>query len=94
MHDSAAPDLEPTKAIDGSAASCPLGPALPPGFPAPLAFWIRTPCGRAKYQALVARPGVLARLRLGWFVLIASLRDLGQRLPQSEGEGGGGWPAD
>ena len=54
-----------------------------------VAFWIRTPCGRAKYQELAARPGLLARLRLGWFVLIAALRDLGQPLPQSEGEGGG-----
>ena len=55
-----------------------------------VAFWIRTPCGRAKYQELAARPGLLPRLRLGWFVLIAALRDLGRPLPQSEGEGGGG----
>ena len=27
-----------------------------------VAFWIRTPCGRAKYQELAARPGLLARL--------------------------------
>ncbi|MEI6615759.1 MAG: hypothetical protein WCL59_04190 [Cyanobium sp. ELA507] len=51
-------------------------------MPDSLAFWIRTPCGRAKYQALAARPGLLARLRLGWFVLIAALRDLGQPLLQ------------
>ena len=62
--------------------------ALPPA----LAHWIRTPCGRAKYQELAARPGRPARLRLGWFVLIAALRDLGQPLPQAEGEGGGGGP--
>jgi len=37
--------------------------------------WIKTECGRAKYADLAARPGVLARLRLGWFVLIAALRD-------------------
>ena len=55
-----------------------------------MAFWIRTPCGRAKYEQLAARPELLARLRLGWFVLIAALRDLGQPLPQTEGEGGGG----
>ena len=59
-------------------------------LPPALDFWIRTPCGRAKYQELAARPGLLARLRLGWFVLIAALRDLGRPLPQSEGEGGGG----
>lgn len=37
--------------------------------------WIKTDCGRAKYTELAARPGVAARLRLGWFVLIAALRD-------------------
>ena len=46
--------------------------------------WIKTECGRAKYADLAARPGVLARLRLGWFVLIAALRDW--QLPdQSDG---------
>ncbi|MFM7267754.1 MAG: hypothetical protein ACKOZT_04090 [Cyanobium sp.] len=54
-------------------------------MPPALAFWIRTPCGRAKYQVLAARPGLSARLRLGWFVLIAALRDLGQPLPAEEG---------
>lgn len=58
-----------------------------PALSEALAFWIRTPCGRAKYLALAARPGALARLRLAWFVLIAALRDLGQPLPQGE-EGG------
>jgi len=37
--------------------------------------WIKTDCGRARYAELAARPGALARLRLGWFVLIAALRD-------------------
>lgn len=37
--------------------------------------WIKTECGRAKYAELAARTGVLARLRLTWFVLIAALRD-------------------
>jgi hypothetical protein len=60
------------------------------GMPPSVAFWIRTPCGRAKYQELAGRPGSLARFRLGWFVLIAALRDLGQPPPQTEGEGGGG----
>lgn len=65
------------------------------GLPPELAFWIRTPCGRAKYGRLAARTGPLARLRLAWFVLIAALRDLGQPLPQAEGDadessGGGG----
>jgi hypothetical protein len=43
---------------------------------APAAFrWIKTDCGRAKYLDLSQREGVPARLRLGWFVLIAGLRD-------------------
>jgi len=37
--------------------------------------WIKTDCGRAKYHELVARPGPVARIRLAWFVVIASLRD-------------------
>jgi hypothetical protein len=60
------------------------------GMPPSVAFWIRTPCGRAKYLELAGRQGPLARFRLGWFVLIAALRDLGRPLPQTEGEGGGG----
>jgi hypothetical protein len=48
-----------------------------------LAAWIRTPCGRAKYLTLAERPGLPARLRLAWFVLIAALRDLGQPLPEA-----------
>ena len=38
--------------------------------------WIKTECGRAKYSELAKRPGLAAKLRLGWFVLIAALRDL------------------
>jgi hypothetical protein len=45
--------------------------------------WIKTECGRAKYAELAARPGLLAPLRLGWFVLIAALRDW--RLPDQAG---------
>ena len=37
--------------------------------------WIKTDCGRAKYADLSTRRGPAAKLRLGWFVLIASLRD-------------------
>ena len=50
------------------------GPA--PGLPAAIGRWIKTDCGRARYLELAARPGALARLRLGWFVLLAALRDL------------------
>ena len=38
--------------------------------------WIKTECGRAKYAQLSQRRGLLARLRLAWFVVIAVLRDL------------------
>jgi hypothetical protein len=37
--------------------------------------WIKTDCGRAKYAELAARPGAIARLRLAWFVMVASIRD-------------------
>jgi hypothetical protein len=37
--------------------------------------WIKTECGRAKYAELASRPGLLARLRLVWFVLVATVRD-------------------
>jgi hypothetical protein len=51
--------------------------ASPADPPQPAAFrWIKTDCGRAKYGDLSARRGPLAKLRLAWFVLIASLRDL------------------
>lgn len=43
--------------------------------PPPIHRWIKTACGRAKYAELAARPGLPARIRLGWFVLIAALRD-------------------
>ena len=41
--------------------------------------WIKTECGRAKYAQLAARRDPVNRLRLAWYVLIASLRDW--RLP-------------
>lgn len=37
--------------------------------------WIKTDCGRAKYAELANRPGPWAKLRLGWFVVIAAIRD-------------------
>jgi hypothetical protein len=81
-HDSPAAAPQPNGTSEATPAGCPLGPALPEGFPASLAGWIRTPCGRTKYLTLAARPGLPARLRLGWFVLMATLRDLGQPLPE------------
>ena len=44
--------------------------------PYPRAYrWIKTACGRAKYDDLAGRPGLWARIRLAWFVLIGALRD-------------------
>ena len=37
--------------------------------------WIKTPCGRAKYAELEAQRGILSRIRLGWFVFIAAIKD-------------------
>lgn len=52
-----------------------------PEVPASVARWVKTECGRAKYQALASRRGPWAGLRRWWFVLIAALRDW--RLPPS-----------
>lgn len=56
-----------------------------PTVPPAIARWIRSDCGRAKYLELAARPGLLARLRLAWFVLLGAFRDL-----PLAGRGGGG----
>ena len=37
--------------------------------------FIKTPCGQAKYIELESNNSLLGKLRLIWFVLIASLRD-------------------
>ena len=37
--------------------------------------YIKTPCGQAKYIELESNKTFLGKLRLMWFVLIASIRD-------------------
>ena len=37
--------------------------------------YIKTPCGQSKYLELSSNKTFLGRLRLIWFVLIASIRD-------------------
>ena len=37
---------------------------------------IKTPCGRSKYLDLASRKGLISKLRLYWFILIASIKDL------------------
>ncbi len=44
--------------------------------------WIKTECGRAKYADLSSRSGFVSKTRLGWFVVIAALRDW--RLPDPD----------
>ena len=39
---------------------------------------IKTVCGFEKYEELSKRKGLLNQLRFYWFVLIASLRDVGK----------------
>ena len=48
----------------------------------PIHRWIKTECGRAKYADLSNRRGFTAKARLGWFVVIAALRDW--RLPDPD----------
>ena len=59
------------------------GPAQQDGpmdHPLPRAYrWIKTECGRAKYDQLAAKSSLFSRLRLALFVLIATIRDW--RLP-------------
>ena len=37
--------------------------------------YIKTPCGQAKYIELESNKTLIGKLRLIWFVLIASIRD-------------------
>ena len=52
----------------------------------PIHRWIKTECGRAKYADLSNRSGFTAKARLGWFVVIAALRDW--RLPDPDQSSG------
>lgn len=36
---------------------------------------IKTPCGRAKYSDLFLKKGVIAKLRLYWFIFFAVIKD-------------------
>lgn len=61
-------------------AGAPMPPAQPTAY-----RWVKSACGRAKYDALAARTGPWAPLRLAWFVAIAALRDW-RREPPPEPE--------
>ena len=36
---------------------------------------IKTECGRAKYEILVSKKGILNRIRLYWFIIFATIED-------------------
>ena len=75
-------DSEPLQTTTPSPqGSPPSGDSGLPEVPALIARWVKTECGRAKYQELASRRGPWAGLRRWWFVLIAALRDW--RLPPS-----------
>ena len=42
----------------------------------PLFNVIKTPCGREKLTLLASKQGLLAKLRLLWFVIFATLKDI------------------
>ena len=49
-----------------------------------LFFFIKTTCGRAKYNELVSRKGILSKIRLSFFVLIAILKDWNIENPEEK----------
>ena len=36
---------------------------------------IKTECGRAKYEMLASKKGILNRIRLYWFIVFATIKD-------------------
>ncbi len=41
--------------------------------------FIKTPCGRAKFQELSSQTSLVSKIRLGWFILIATIKDWGMQ---------------
>ena len=41
----------------------------------PIFSLIKTECGRAKYEMLASKTGILNRIRLYWFILFATIKD-------------------
>lgn len=37
--------------------------------------FIKTPCGRSKYESLLTKKGLFSKLRLLWFVIFAAIKD-------------------
>ena len=38
--------------------------------------FIKTDCGRSKYESLILKKGTINKLRLIWFIVIATIKDL------------------
>ena len=45
--------------------------------------FIKTTCGREKYEELAKKEGLIARIRLGLFVVFASIRDWKIKTPST-----------
>ena len=41
----------------------------------PIFSFIKTECGRAKYEMLASKKGFLNRIRLYWFIIFATIED-------------------
>ena len=41
----------------------------------PIFSFIKTECGRAKYEALSSKKGIFNRIRLYWFIVFAAIED-------------------
>jgi hypothetical protein len=50
--------------------------------------WIKTTCGRAKYAELDAQKGALSRIRLGWFIFFATIKDWNLSNPDQSNSSG------
>ncbi len=38
-------------------------------------YFIKTDCGRAKYEMLASKKGIFNRIRLYWFIVFAAIED-------------------
>ena len=48
---------------------------------------IKTECGRAKYNELSSKKGIVSKIRLFWFILIATIRDWNIKNHTKENQG-------
>ena len=48
--------------------------------------FIKTACGRSKYQELIKKRGLLNRIRFYWFVFFAIIKDWNLANPENQSE--------